>query len=208
MTGGSRNKQTFRSFACDCHVCIEFARKMTLKVKNFAICSHNLRIMMRADDTGVERGCFPAAVKMEEVDGSYACMICFKSVRHTKALSCTECTFTPLHEACYESWVKKKPEFADTCPQCKRINSMVPWETSAVSSFSPGGKVHVVDLEVQKAKEGKEGEGGGGARGAADDNDKGSSLLLNGSSLLSPADEKKVCSSSAHAFDCSKVEIK
>jgi len=85
---------------------------------------------------------------------------------------------------------------------------MVPWETSAVSSFSPGGKVHVVDLEVQKAKEGKEGEGGGGARGAADDNDKGSSLLLNGSSLLSPADEKKVCSSSAHAFDCSKVEIK
>jgi len=181
---------------------------MTLKVKNFAICSHNLRIMMRADDTGVERGCFPAAVKMEEVDGSYACMICFKSVRHTKALSCTECTFTPLHEACYESWVKKKPEFADTCPQCKRINSMVPWETSAVSSFSPGGKVHVVDLEVQKAKEGKEGEGGGGARGAADDNDKGSSLLLNGSSLLSPADEKKVCSSSAHAFDCSKVEIK
>jgi hypothetical protein len=64
--------------------------------------------------------------KVEEVDGSYACLICSESVRGQDARSCSQCTCQPWHTECAQPALS-------SCPQCAR-SSVVPFQ-------SGGGKV-------------------------------------------------------------------
>ena len=68
------------------------------------------------------------AVKEEEYDGSYACSICWNSVRGDAAvLRCLQCSSNPFHRACYEKTNSHK------CPQCSG-KKIVPWVASEASA--------------------------------------------------------------------------
>ena len=47
----------------------------------------------QAMDAGIE-------VKVEDYDGTYACVFCSESVRGTAALKCSQCSSNPVHTAC------------------------------------------------------------------------------------------------------------
>ena len=55
--------------------------------------------------------------KVEEFDGSYACLICSESVRGKDARRCSACTCQPWHTECAPA--------LSSCPQCAR-SSVVP----------------------------------------------------------------------------------
>ena len=62
-----------------------------------------------------------AAVKVEQFDGHYDCMICSESVRgDAEAVQCSECKSNPMHMACVENTI-----YATTCPQCARSSMVV-----------------------------------------------------------------------------------
>ena len=54
-----------------------------------------------------------AEVKVEEFDGTYACVICSESVRGGDALHCGQCSSNPVHFSCVRG-----SAFSETCPQC------------------------------------------------------------------------------------------
>ena len=61
-------------------------------------------------------------LKLEPYEGSYGCLICFKSVRVAGAgevLHCTACTATPFHRDCAGA------AWATRCPQCD--GTVAPW---------------------------------------------------------------------------------
>ena len=64
-------------------------------------------------------------VKVEEYDGTYACLICSQSVRGSDALKCSECTCNPFHRRCI-----KESKYQDICPQCSK---------QSVSAWGGGG---------------------------------------------------------------------
>ena len=69
------------------------------------------------------------AVKEEEYDGSYACSMCWESVRGNAAvLRCLQCSSNPFHRACYEKTNSHK------CPQCSGKKTVVPWVASEASA--------------------------------------------------------------------------
>jgi len=61
-----------------------------------------------------------AAVKVEEHDGSYDCLLCSESVRGAEARHCSACTVQPWHVECGPTLI--------ACPQCARDNTVVPWK--------------------------------------------------------------------------------
>jgi hypothetical protein len=84
-------------------------------------------------------------VKVEEVDGTYACFICSESVRGGDALYCAQCSSNPVHVAC----VRGSP-FAETCAQCSG-KGMRPWTGRAGGDASSSATIDLVAAEAKPA---------------------------------------------------------
>jgi len=90
-------------------------------------------------------------VKVEEFDGSYACVICSESVRGGDALHCGQCSINPVHFSCVRG-----SAFSETCPQCS-MKTMQPW-TGRVGGASSSATIDLVAAETDPAASGKGGE--------------------------------------------------
>ena len=90
-------------------------------------------------------------VKVEEFDGSYACVICSESVRGGDALHCGQCSSNPVHFSCVRG-----SAFSETCPQCSG-KPMQPW-TGRVGGASSSATIDLVAAETDPAASGKGGE--------------------------------------------------
>ena len=80
----------------------------------------SVRDMQDPDPDGQEDGGAAQSaigIKIEEFDGSYACLICSESVRGKDARKCGACTCQPWHTECAPA--------LSSCPQCAR-SSVVP----------------------------------------------------------------------------------
>ena len=88
--------------------------------------------------------------EVEPYDGSYACLVCTKSVRGQPALNCSECDCHLWHVAC-----DKDKKYVDNCPQCGAIGSVQAFTGANFWSAAPSA---MIDLT---------GEGGGVAAVAA-----------------------------------------
>ena len=102
-----------------------------------------------------------AEVKVEEFDGTYACVICSESVRGGDALHCALCSSNPVHLSC----VRGSP-FAETCPQCSgQTMQVLPWK-GIVGSASSSAEIALVSNEDScSAGGGMSGSAGGAASG-------------------------------------------
>ncbi len=78
--------------------------------------------------------------KVEEVDGSYDCLICSESVRGTEARRCSVCSCQPWHVACASGLLAE-------CPQCAK-STVVPWNGKITAVVAPE---RPVDLAAQSA---------------------------------------------------------
>ena len=77
-----------------------------------------------------------AQVKVEDIDGSYDCAICFESVRGSPdVLRCSQCSSNPFHRACL-----LQSSFPDTCPQCSG-------STLVAGARAPGESTVRIDLD-------------------------------------------------------------
>ena len=86
------------------------------------------------------------SVKIEEYDGSYACAICWESVRgDLDVLHCSQCRSNPIHRACGAA-----AGFLNTCQACGRDGTMVAWTKDVGASGSESG-AHV-DLTKRAQK--------------------------------------------------------
>ena len=90
-----------------------------------------------------------AEVKVEEFDGTYACVICSESVRGGDALHCAQCSSNPVHVTC----VRGSP-FAETCAQCSG-KTMRPWTGRAGGGAPSSATIDLVAAEVEPAASGK-----------------------------------------------------
>ena len=90
-----------------------------------------------------------AEVKVEEFDGTYACVICSESVRGGDALHCAQCSSNPVHVAC----VRGSP-FAETCAQCSG-KTMRPWTGRAGGGAPSSATIDLVAAEAEPAASGK-----------------------------------------------------
>ena len=75
------------------------------------------------------------SVKIEEYDGSYACAICWESVRgDLDVLHCSQCRSNPIHRSCGAA-----AGFLNTCQACGRDGTMVAWIKDVEASGSESG---------------------------------------------------------------------
>eukprot|EP00802_Teleaulax_amphioxeia_P017438 Tamp_17594.p1 GENE.Tamp_17594~~Tamp_17594.p1 ORF type:complete len:455 (+),score=86.08 Tamp_17594:39-1367(+) len=88
-------------------------------------------------------------VKVEDFDGTYACVICSESVRGGDALHCAQCSSNPVHVAC----VRGSP-FAETCAQCSG-KTMRPWTGRAGGGAPSSATIDLVAAEAEPAASGK-----------------------------------------------------
>ena len=88
-------------------------------------------------------------VKIEEFDGTYACVICSDSVRGGDALRCAQCSSNPVHVSCVRG-----SHFAETCPQCSG-KTMQPW-TGRVGALTTA----TIDLVAAEAEPAASVQGG------------------------------------------------
>ena len=89
-------------------------------------------------------------VKVEDFDGTYACVICSESVRGGDALHCAQCSSNPVHVAC----VRGSP-FAETCAQCSG-KTMRPWTGRAGGGAPSSATIDLVAAEPAASGKGKE----------------------------------------------------
>eukprot|EP00802_Teleaulax_amphioxeia_P019894 Tamp_20147.p1 GENE.Tamp_20147~~Tamp_20147.p1 ORF type:complete len:276 (+),score=43.99 Tamp_20147:32-829(+) len=73
---------------------------------------------------------------VDEVDGSYACLMCGESVRGCEARQCSSCSVQPWHVKC------EGGRELTACPQCARGGTVVPWSPAG----SAGGSRHGAGL--------------------------------------------------------------
>ena len=73
---------------------------------------------------------------VDEVDGSYACLMCGESVRGCEARQCSSCSVQPWHVRC------EGGRELTACPQCARGGTVVPWSPAG----SAGGSRHGAGL--------------------------------------------------------------
>ena len=64
--------------------------------------------------------------EVEPYNGTYACLLCFESVRGMPALACSKCSSNPWHRAC-----DKDLKYAEVCPTCNR-KSVTVWTSASV----------------------------------------------------------------------------
>lgn len=81
---------------------------------------------LRFDATAAAADVQVKVEEVEEYDGSYDCLICCESVRRTRALRCSQCTCSPFHQTCHQSWAQHAKVEARTCPQCAQL-TVVPF---------------------------------------------------------------------------------
>ena len=78
-------------------------------------------------------------VKVEQWDGSMACMMCMETIRvpggEPDALQCTVCSSVLYHRECAGKW-------AESCPTCNR-NTIVKW----VRPAPPGPNDEIIAVE-------------------------------------------------------------
>jgi len=90
-------------------------------------------------------------VKVEDFDGTYACVVCSESVRGGDALHCAQCSSNPVHVSC----VRGSP-FAETCAQCSG-KTMQPWtgrvggaaNSAAIDLVAAGGMCTVCGEDAE-----------------------------------------------------------
>ena len=92
----------------------------------------------QAMDAGIE-------VKVEDYDGTYACVFCFKSVRGTAALKCSQCSSNPVHAACVAG-----STYAWQCMTC-RGETMRVWRGGSDETAAPSEVIDLTpDQEVEE----------------------------------------------------------
>ena len=77
--------------------------------------------------------------EVEDVDGSYACVICSESVRGMAALCCARCSSNPFHASCVDG-----TGFAETCPQCAG-KTVVAWTGRDAGSAAAAAAAIVIE---------------------------------------------------------------
>ena len=77
--------------------------------------------------------------EVEDVDGSYACVICYESVRGMAALCCARCSSNPFHASCVDG-----TGFAEMCPQCAG-KTVVAWTGRDAGSAAAAAAAIVIE---------------------------------------------------------------
>ena len=77
--------------------------------------------------------------EVEDVDGSYACVICSESVRGMAALCCARCSSNPFHASCVDG-----TGFAEMCPQCAG-KTVVAWTGRDAGSAAAAAAAIVIE---------------------------------------------------------------
>jgi len=82
------------------------------------------------------------AVKIEDYDGSYECVVCSHFVHGDAAvLRCSQCSVNPFHRSCVEN-----TNFIHACLQCSG-NTIVPWALKeSVTAIRTSATNHAKDL--------------------------------------------------------------
>ena len=89
-------------------------------------------------DAGIE-------VKVEDYDGTYACVFCSESVRGTAALKCSQCSSNPVHAACVAG-----STYAWQCMTC-RGETMRVWRGGSDETAAPSEVIDLTpDQEVEE----------------------------------------------------------
>ena len=73
--------------------------------------------------------------EVEPYNGTYACLLCFESVRGMPALACSKCSSNPWHRAC-----DKDLKYAEVCPTCNR-KSVTVWTSASVGGAAPSDTI-------------------------------------------------------------------
>ena len=113
-------------------------------------------------------------VKVEPYDGTYACGVCFESVRGQPALKCSRCSSNPVCRACVEG-----TRFREQCLTC-RGETMEMWKGASAGTAPPSEIIDVgggdpegqADPGRSSGGNGKEMAGQEAGIGACDDGQK------------------------------------